>query len=316
MRSYTAGRLLAVGSAVVLAACQDGVTAPPRNTSHAVISPTIGGCGTWQAERDRQSLGDGYQLPTVTVTATFPSGGLPWNLLQQMEFPLNSGAENAACLNSSFAQYTVDTVYKPAEPPLPTPDGVDPTLWGTLSPREQRALVKAAEEIMRTYPGWFSSVSSVIQRLLKQPIVGTKASARLRANDFQLGANEGELLAGGIYGCQLYRTFVADGSWILSNDETLQLVTDLVTAFAEAEFWYVPLRALQFGRNGAIGAAMAMQDGFATECGSLIFQSIPGGRINVTDPYSQPRPSNPGAGYAPSPPPPPPGSLPIGWWDQ
>jgi hypothetical protein len=317
MRSNSAERLLVLSSAVVLAACQDSVTAPRTDAHRAVIAQTFGGCSGWQSERQVQSLGDVYTLGGVTVTANFPGfPGIPWNLLQQMQFPLNSGADLAPCLNTPDATFTVDTLFVAPLDPLPVPEGVDPDFWKDLSPREQRALLARAELLVRLNPGKYSSVGDAINRYFKGIILHEKAESKIRANDFRLAVKEGEMLSGAIYGCELYHAFVGSPDWFLSNDETLQFVIELITAFAEAEYAFSPLRAILFGRNGAIGAAMAAAEAASSDCGWLAFNSIPSGRVRVTDPYST-------SPVVPAPAPgsqqptlPPETGLPLGWWDQ
>lgn len=317
MRSYTAGRLLVLSSAAVLAACQDAVTAPDGASQRTMLVPTIGACNGRQSERQVQSLGDGYVLGGITVTGHF-SGfpGIPWNLLQQMQFPLNSGGDQAPCLNNPHVTFTVDTLFIAPLDPLPVPDGADPEFWKSLSPREQRALLAKAELLLRLDPGHYSSTGDAINRFFKPIIMREKAGAKIRANDFGLPAMDGEMLSGAIYGCNLYHAFVHNPAWFVSNDETTQFVIELITAFAEAEYTYSPLRALLFGRNGAIGAAMAAAEAAPSDCGWLAFNSIPSGRVKVTDPYSTPPASPPPAPGSQQPSLPPESGLPIGWWDQ
>ena len=317
MRSNTTGRLLVLSGAMMLAACQDGVTAPDAASRRTLVSPTIGSCNGRQSERGGQSLGDGQWLGGVTVTATYPGfNGIPWNLLQKMNFPLNVGADQAPCLNNPDVTYTVDTLYVAPLDPLPVPNGVDPDFWASLSPREQRALLTKAEMLVRLNSGIYSSAGDAINRFFRGKIVLEKARAKLRANDFVLGANEGEMLAGAILGCSLYRSFVGSPQWFASNSETTEFVIELMTAFAEAQFTFAPLRAVLFGRNGAIGAAMAAVDFTGTECGWLAFQSIPSGRVRVTDPYGAPAGAPPPSPGSQQPSLPPETGMPAGWWDQ
>jgi hypothetical protein len=317
MHSNTARQLLLVSSTVALAACQDGLTAPQDSTRSGVTTPSIGACNGRQSERAIHSFGDGYELPGVTVTATFPAGGnLPWSVMQQMQFPLNYGADAAPCLNAPQVTYIVDTLYIAPLAPLPVPPGVDADWWTALSPREQRAIMAKAQLYMLLNPHDYPNVSSVINQVFRNPMLKAKTDAKVRANDFGLPVHQGEMLAGGIYGCNLYQNFVTDPKWLLSNDDTRDFVITLVTAFAEAEFAYSPLRALRFGRNGAVGAALAQIDGLAGDCGWLIFNSIAGGSIDVADPYATPPSSTPRpASGAQQPALPPSTGLPIGWQD-
>ena len=322
-RTLVAGRLLALCGAVTLAACQDALTAP----RHDVRATFGSGCdGPMDAHVGRSSpshvapnlsISSPPQLNGVTVTANYP--GLPWNIMQQMNFPLNSGAGQLPCFNSPSVTFIAETLYVAAELDIPTPDGVDAEWWASLSPRERRALMKLAQELLILYPDRYGKVSSVIIDVFERPMLRAKVNAKIRAADFFGASQEAELFAGGVYGCTLYQDFVAQSNWHWSNAQTRDIVIDLVTAFAEAEFTTRPLRAMLFGRNGAIGAAMAAHDGYGGDCGRLIFDSIAGGRIDVTDPYLTPRgsptpPAPPGGGYQP--PLPPSDGNPPGWMDQ
>ncbi len=313
-------------TAITLAACSDGPSSPV-DIGRGKRLATIGdGCGTIMAQRvvptptqasPSLSVSTPPTLPVVVVTASFPSAGLPWNVMQQMQFPLNAGAQQALCLNSPLATYRAETLYVAASDPIPAPDGVDPNFWASLSPREQRALIARAKQLMELYPNKYPTIGSTIDAFFKQKMLPAKFEAKLRGIDFLGGTSEAEMMAGGVYGCLLYQRFVRDPDWFLSNRETLELVTELVTAFAEAEFASFPLRAVQFGRNGVFGAAMAQSDPYGSECGRLVFDSIPSGRIDVRDPYSTPSagatppPGNPN--YSPAPPF---TGGPDGWWDQ
>jgi hypothetical protein len=316
MRSMHAGAV-AVLCAVGLTACQDGPLAP--RDARPTIAASLGGCADPQPSR--AGFGGTVQsfdfppgtLIAITVTATFnPLAGLPWGALQQMQFPLGYGADRAPCLNTADVSYQAEAQAAAAPDPVPVPAGVDAEFWNSLSPREQRVLLKVAEDYLRLNPGRFPSVGAVINNVFKEPILRNKADAKVRANDFFGGnAASAEQMAGGIYGCQMYRELSRDHNWFLSNDETLRFVIDLVTAFAEAEFAWSPLRGLQFGRNGAFGAAMAQQYSGTLDCGQLVFNSIPDGRIRVTDP--SPSSGPPSGGGTPSQPPQ--GGLPPGWYD-
>jgi hypothetical protein len=313
MRSFLPAQVVTLCSAALLVACTDGTVAPlSKPLSGVSISP--GSCGAVRPER--QSLTTPPSLAPVTITATYSGGGLPWNVMQQMQFPLNYGADQAPCMNTPSMTFIAETLYVAAHDTVPRPDGVDPGFWDSLSARERRVLVAKALEYMRQYPDKYPTVGSAINSIFADMILRTKANAKVRANDFYGLNPDGELFAGGVYGCLLYQRFARDPDWFLSNNETLAFVIDLVTAFAESEFATSPLRGLRFGANGVFGAAMAKADGYGLDCGSMIFQSIPGGRIIVTDPYADGRPSQPGPSSPPPAPQPPPGGLPIDWYDQ
>ena len=320
MQSLKIGQLLMVCSAGMLAACQDGVTAP-RSATGSILSASVNACGGLQAQRAGVSsprigtttVGSTSipQLAGVTVTANY--SGLPWNVMQQMQFPMRSGADNAPCLNSPFATYVVDTPYVRVVDPVPVPAGVDASWWNSLSPREQRAIIDAAAQLLELSSGEYSSIGDVIHRFFRARISGAKHDARLIGNDYMSTPATSELFAGGVYGCLLYRRLVSDPRWFMSNDATLSFTMNLVTAFAEAEFWSSPLRALTFGRNGIVGAAMAHADPYGLDCARMVFDSIPGGRISITDPYSAHVLPPGGGGYAPPRPPEP--TPPPGWYD-
>ena len=320
MQSFKIGQLLMVCSAGMLAACQDGVTAP-RPATGSMLSASVNACGGLQAQRAGVSgprIGTTTagstsipQLAGVTVTANY--AGLPWNVMQQMQFPMGYGADNAPCLNSPFATYVVDTTYVRVVDPLPVPAGVDASWWNSLSPREQRAIMDAAEQLVRLSPEQFSSIGDAINRFFRVRINGAKHDARLIGIDYMTTPETSELFAGGVYGCLLYRRLVSDPDWFMSNDATLSFAMNLVTAFAEAEFWSSPLRAMKFGRNGIVGAAMAHADSYGLDCARMVFDSIPGGRISITDPYSAQVLPPGGGGYTPPRPPEP--TPPPGWYD-
>lgn len=319
MSSFRTGNLLVLCSAGVLAACQDGVTAP-RSASGPMVSASLNACGGLQPQRAATSspqLGAATtsstsipQLAGVTVTASFP--GLPWDIMQQMQFPMGSGADRAPCLNSPVVVYQVDTLYLGIVPPVPVPAGVDPGWWSTLSPREQNAIMDAAERMRQMNTSRYSSVADVINRFFREKITGAKRDARLSGTDYMSTPETAELFAGGVYGCLLYRRLVTDPQWFMNNDATLTLATTLVTAFAEAEFVTAALRAMAFGRNGVVGAALAHADAYSQDCARLVFNSIPGGRISVDDPYSARAVPPGGGGWTPPPIEP---GLPPGWND-
>ncbi len=318
-RASGAARLLLVCGAVLLTACQDGPASPRSVQRTEPLSLTSGTCGG-QMAAGAVPFSATTTLAGVTVRANF--AGLPWNIMQQMRFPLNYGADRAPCLNSPEVTYVAEVVYQPEIGEIPVPAGVNAEWWATLSPRERKALLKYAEEMIRLYPDRYARPGTVITDYYEESMLRSKVQAKIRAADYFGYGQQTELFAGGMYGCLLYRSFIQQSNWALPNSETLQMVIELVTAFAEAEFTTQPLRALAFGRNGAIGAAMASEDGFASDCGRMLFESIPGGRITVTDPYGAPPSFVPPPSYTPPPanpyytPEPPAGSLPYGWWDM
>ena len=320
MQSFKIGQLLMVCSAGMLAACQDGVTAP-RPTTGSMLSASVNACGGLQAQhagvsgsRIGTTLAGSTSIPQLAgVTVTGNYLGLPWNVMQQMQFPMGHGADNAPCLNSPFATYVVDTTYVRVVDPVPVPEGVDEGWWNSLSPREQRAMMDAAQQMLQLHPAVYSSIGDVINRFFRAKIVGAKYDARLIGSDYTSTPATGELFAGGVYGCLLYRRLVSDPQWFMSNDATLSFAMNLVTALAEAEFWSSPLRAMTFGRNGIVGAAMAHADPYGRDCARMVFDSIPGGRISITDPYSALVLPPGGGGYTPPRPPEP--TPPPGWYD-
>ncbi len=309
-RSAALLRLLFLVGATALGACRNDPVAPAAAVNPHVVSVYGGPCGDLQPTRVLPSSTP-PMLAGVTVTATF--AGFPWDLMQQMRFPLYYGAGRANCFNSPTVSYVAETLYVAGDTPIPAPDGVAEEWWAALSPREQKALLRYAEEMIRLYPDRYSKPGSVIRQFFEESMLRSKARAQVRATDFFGASQETELFAGGIYGCTLYQDFVQRADWVLTNNQTRDLVVELVTAFAEAEFRARPYRALAFGRNGAVGAAMAAQDGHGSDCGQMLFNSIPGGRIVVTDPYAPTPPSAPGGQFSPHPRP---DGPPGAWLDQ
>jgi hypothetical protein len=316
----TAGRLAVVLTAVItLAACQDGATAPIDPGRERVMADLSGNCGRQQPSRILSATTP-PTLPTVTVTATFPgfATGLPWNIVQQMNFPLNAGAHQAPCQNTPGTTYIAETLYVSPDT-VAKPDGVSEEFWASLSRRERTVLLASAELYLRLNPNVNKTPGIVISEVFEDAILRSKSLAQRRATDF-LGASQAtELMAGGVYGCMLYKEFVASGTWFLSNNATLQLVADLVGAFAEAEFRLLPLRATRFARNGVFGVGLAFNDVRQSDCGTLVFNAMNAGTIDVSDPYDNggltPSPTPPpGGGYYP--PLPPENGLPPGWMDQ
>lgn len=309
MRTIDYGwRFLACGSVALLSACSEGPVSPDSSAgvSTQVRSLRSSHCREVLQSRSRlgtaTNLGGGvgsaswnYVLPTVIVRGTFYGGfGVPSGLVQAMNYSMGGDAGMAPCLNSAQVSYQAETAYvNPATVPA-LPSGVNPDFWATLSPREKRALLARAEELMRLYPQRFSSVGNTITQVFEPIMRPTKVRSKLVGIDYFGGTAQAELFAGGVYGCLLYRGFVSDPNWHLLRGETLALVTELVTAFAEAQFAHWPLRGLHFGRNGAFGAGLASSDMQNQECGRLLFNSIPSGAITVTDPYAAtPNPSVP-----------------------
>jgi hypothetical protein len=312
MRSFSPAQVVTLCSTALLVACTDGAVAPlSKPVTGASFS--INTCAAAQGDR-AQSMTTPPSLAPVTITANFGGAGLPWNVMQQMQFPLNSGADHAPCLNSPVVTYTAETLYVAKGDSIPAPDGVDADWWASLSARERRVLVSRARSLMEMYPDRWSRIGEAINTLFEGTMLRDKTKAMLRGIDYYGDSQEAELFAGGVYGCTLYQDFIADPRWAFSNAETLTLVIELVTAFAEAQFWQTPLRALVFGRNGTIGAAIADASFDREDCGSMIFSAIPGGRITVANPYSG-QPGSPSGG-TPHAPPLPPTSSPPDWYDQ
>ncbi len=308
---------LALSGLITLAACQDGTLAPMEPARERVQLYTGENCGN-VLPSGALAASSPPVLAGVTVTASFPAygTGMPWDMVSRMNFPLQSGAHHAPCLNSPVATFVAETLVVAELEPTPLPDGVDPDFWASLSERERRALLEAAELYLRLRPNVNKTPGIVIAERFQPGMLRAKSHAKLRATDY-LGATPAtELMAGGVYGCLLYQEFTGEYSWHMSNAETLTLVTNAVTAFAEAQFRDLPMRALQFGRNGVVGAAIAAADAYRSDCAQMVFNAIPGGRIDVNDPYAPrnraPAPPD-GGGYYPAPPE---SGYPPGWIDQ
>ncbi len=306
---FAQGRLPLLCVAAVLAACQNDPLAPDATVRPQVLSLSGASCANVQPSLALPSSTP-PELAGVRVTATYT--GMPWDIMQQMQFPLHYGADRAHCFNSPEVSYTAETVYVAEPDPIPAPPGVNAEWWAALSPREQRALLKYADELMRLNPSRYPYAGAAINQVFEESMLNAKTKAKLRAIDYFGVSQETELFAGGVYGCTLYQSFINQSNWAFSNNQTLDMVIELVTAFAEAEFVARPYRGLAFGRNGAVGVAMAAADGFGSDCGQMLFNSIPGGRITIIDPYAAPPSSGPG-GRTPQPPP---DGLPEDWRDQ
>lgn len=308
MRTSHAGAVLML-CAAGLSACTEGPVAPLRDG--LPVAPSIATCDGGQSAATRIDAGFDYTLSRVTVTGVFT--GIPWNIFQSMHFPLGSGADGAACLNEASVNYGVTYTTEPMPEVVPPPAGVDLDFWNSLSPREQRKLLAMAEEYMRLYPGRYQTLGSIINNVFRERILRSKTGSKIRAMDYFGSSESAEQLAGAIYGCELYREFARDQTWIGSKDETLRMTIDLVTAFAEAQFAREPLRGIQFGRNGVYGAAIAAEYVGSLDCGTLAFNAVNDGRIRVTDPYAASGVPGGGGGTVPTQPPTP--SLPPGWYD-
>lgn len=298
MRISMAGRTAVLCGAAALAACTDGPTGPLASRHTGGVSATLGTCGTFQ-QQAAQSMGEGYPLPTVTIIATISGmSGAPGWLVQRMNFAGGSGANLAPCLNSPDVTYTVDEAVGEQYDPLPVPDGVDPGFWGTLSPREQRALLKYARDYMAANPGRYTTPGQVITGVFRSIILAQKVDAKLTANDFFPGEpGKAELFAGGAYGASLYASLVQDPQWPLSNAETIRLVADVAAAWAEAQFATQPLRAAVFATNAAFGANVAAQNPGSPSFGWSLFEAVRAGKIKVSDPYETA--GSPGGGSVP-----------------
>lgn len=311
MRTSQAGAVLML-CAAGLSACTDGPVAPRRDGLPP--SASVASCGGYQQAASTVRLDAFGSLPVITVTATFP--GLPWNVIQSMQFPLGAGGEGARCLNDANVTYGVGSSVEEAPDYVPPPAGVDIDFWNSLSPREQHVLVAVAEEYRRLYPGRYPGIGAVINNVFREQILRAKTDSKIRANDFFGTAAESEQFGAAIYGCELYRSFAQDPNWITSNSDALRLSIDLVTAFAESQFAYSPLRGLQFGRNGVFGAATAAAYFGPLDCGALAFAELNQGHVIVTDPYATPAAPGGGGGGGGTPPgQSPSGSLPPGWYD-
>ena len=308
MRYRNHGILAMVGSVLLLSACTDGATAPLARPLATVGATSLSSCTAAQ-RATAQSLGTPPTLATVTVTATMPgiSFGLPFDLVQSMNFAGNFGMVHIGCLEMPEAHYSIietDTV--PDEPGKP--DDVDENFWGTLSNREKHALIKLALEYMQMFPDRYPTTGTVINEVFRSAMLYAKAHSLIRAADFFAPGASKYLFAGGIYGCMLYQKFSNDQYWFLSRAETLQMVSSLVAAFGEAQYATQPAMALLFGRNGAFGAGAASAAGPSTDCGTVVFGAISSGRITVTDPY--------GGGATPNPRPDLPDGPGLDDWDR
>lgn len=291
MKRLGAGAWLAACGALVLSACADDPTGVPPDRAP---SATFSGCGN-EAVAQVVSASVSTPLPVWTVRATFsgPALGIPFNLVQSMNFPSYVNIGPVPCLNTSETTYSTEASSAEMDP-LPVPEGVDPNFWTSLSPREQRVLVKWAEILMKLNPNRYSSVGNVITQLFDEALLQLKAKSKIRAIDFYGATSKAELLAGGIYGCMLYRRFASDPYFPFSWAETLQLGAELVTAFAEGQYAGRPLFGIVFGTNGVYGAGLASSNFTGTDCGRLLFDAVGAGRISVVDPYGSWY--NPGSG--------------------
>lgn len=311
MRMMKVGQwLLGCGTLTVVAACSDAPTAPidPRPSP---VSANIGGCGGIQqsgAAPARAAQAGSVQsasvpIAGVTITATYNpwSTGLGYWLNSRFNYPAGYGAELAPCLSSDVAGYAVDDAVPAIYLDIPAPPGVDPGVWASLSIRERHILMAKAREMVEVNSGRYPNIGAAINALMEEKILPNKVDARYRARDFLSNPDEQDMLAGAVYGCMLYNAFARDPLWHLSNDATLTFVVDLATAFAESQYITQPLRGLQFGRNGAVGAAMA-QNSYGSDCGWLAFQSISSGRVKVTDPMPAPGGGGPRGGPGGGPP--------------
>jgi hypothetical protein len=226
--------------------------------------------------------GCGQPIGGVTVRANFSGAGfgLPFNITQLMTFGAGANLSPLPCLQSSGECYTVSAAE--VIPPIPAPDGVDPNFWAGLSPREKRALIKWAETFMKLHDS-YRTVGAVISQHFEQQLSTLKARSKIRAMDFYGASPQGELLAGAVYGCMLYRNYVGDPYSPFANSDVQEFASSMVAAFGEAQYTNRPLFGLRFGRNGAFGAGLASVDRSGIDCGSLTFQAV-GGAIVVSPP--------------------------------
>ncbi len=301
MRNSGAGWAMSAAGAMLLVACAEAPVAPTPNRD---VLATYGPCGVElmtkvgapSAPIDDVALSTGVPIRGMTIHATYSGAtfGLPFSLVQAMNFGPRTDFGFLSCLAAPGESFDVAESDLETDR-LPPPEGVDPTWWNSLSPREQRVLLKWADAIMKQFPGAYRSPGAVISELFKGQIEQLKTKAKLRALDLLPDPGQAELLAGGIYGCLLYQRYSRDPNAPFSNAEVLELASSLTGAFGEAQFARRPLTGLRFGRNGVFGAGLASADGFGTDCGWLVFRSI-GGAILVTDPYeggaNQPSGSN------------------------
>lgn len=296
MRNSRAGWWLATVGAGILTACAESPLAPVPPPEKSVLGQSRAWCdGGDQPMRTAAlpaantpdvSLRSGWPIAGVTVTATYSGGwiGLPFDIRQMMTYQQGLDRRPLACLDAPGVRYSEPDVPEVLGP-IEAPDGVDPGWWSGLSPREQRALIKYAEVYMQLYPGTYTSVSSVINGVFRDQLLPLKVRAKVRALDFFGGTAQGELLAGAIYGCLLYRSYATNPTSPFANSEIGELASSLVTAFAESHFMGRPLMGLRFGRNGVFGAGLAAVDQTGRDCGSIAFSAI-GEAILVDDPYA------------------------------
>lgn len=282
MERLSAGPWLAACGVLMLAACADDPTGVPPNRAPSASFSSCNG----EASARVVSASVSNPLPVWTVRATFSAAslGIPFDLVTSMNFPSSVNIGPVPCLNTSETTFSTEAALADTLP-LPVPSGVDPDFWSTLSPREQRALIKWAEAMMQMNPAKYNSLGSVIAQYFRETLTELKAKSKIRAMDYFGGTIKGELLSAGIYGCMLYRRFAHDPYSPWSWAESLQLSADLVTAFGEAQFANRPLTGLLFGKNGVYGAGLASADYSNIDCGYLVFTAVNAGRISVLDPY-------------------------------
>jgi len=293
MRKSRAGWWMAAVGAGLLTACAESSVAPVPPQDGLTLFTSNTSCGGAQQSKTASvpsgSAGDvtlrwgwGQPIGGVTVRANFSgaSFGLPFNITQLMNFGAGANLTPLPCLESTGESYSITA----AEfmPPIPAPDGVDPNWWAGLSPREKRALIKWAEAFMKLNDS-YRTVGSVIAERFEQQLATLKARSKIRAMDFYGGTPQGELLAGAIYGCMLYRNYVGDPYSPFANSDVQEFASSMVTAFGEAQFTRRPMFGIRFGRNGAFGAGLASVDRSGIDCGTLMFQAV-GGAIIVTAP--------------------------------
>ena len=189
-QSYRVGHWMLATSTVVLAACSEGPTAVREPLRQPAAS--VGSCGGGVAVQTTRRTGVSANvqsvnanwgtLSTVTVSAQF-NGTVGW-LTSYMNFPRYYGSELAPCLNDDAVTYVVDEVQAAVYAPIDPPPGVDPGFWNALSPREQRALIAKARELVEMYPVSYPTVGDAITKYLQKKLAAAKLYAKLRAADF------------------------------------------------------------------------------------------------------------------------------------
>jgi hypothetical protein len=226
-------------------------------------------------------------LPGQTITATFRPFTFSSFWVFTYSFSLPGMDDDALfCIGSPAATFQPGPP-APVYAATPTPAGVDAAYWTALPTRVQHALSAYARSLAQSGTIGARSESGVINDVLRPAIELAEFSGQYGAQRFVSGTIESELLAAGIMAAELHAALMRQSVFGSDSDAIKTMVAELLIGFGEARYQGAPLRALQYGRNVVVGAAVASRSPQHTDLPAAVFAAVGPDGITITDPYTR-----------------------------